>query len=176
MRREIERDLDAIGEKIEKFVEHASWGGQGQLVEIETQIPEKLASSRSGIKGTGHAIKEKQRKPGPGNTLTVWCTDIGPASSDALVTVEVSARKDHVEFDEDGHTIRKMYARLPPVSYPAHEPLIGKVLKKVKEVIPRHLLSELLVPSGKILERKDGVCNFVPRRYESHTSVVIPNS
>jgi hypothetical protein len=104
MRREIERDFDAIGEKIEKFVEYASWGGQGQLVEIETQIPEKLASSRSGIKGTGHAIKEKQRKPGPGNTLTVWCTYIGQASSDAIVTVEVIARVDHVEFDEDGHT------------------------------------------------------------------------
>ena len=44
MRTEIERDLDAIGEKLEKFVEYASWGGQGQLVEIETQIPEKLAN------------------------------------------------------------------------------------------------------------------------------------
>ena len=49
MLKEIERDLGAIGKKLEKFAEFASWGGQGQLVEIETQIPEKLAASRSSV-------------------------------------------------------------------------------------------------------------------------------
>ena len=172
MKEDIEADLDSLAKKLRNFCEFASWGGQGQIVEIEVDISEKLAATRSGIKASGHAIKESQRRPGAGNLLTVWCTDIGPGSgADAMVSVEVAKRADHVHVqDEEDRDIVVMYAQLPPVSYPKHEALIGKVLKKVKEIIPPHLLSELLIPSGKILARRDGVTNFVGRRYETPSS------
>ena len=57
MKEDIEADLDSLAKKLRNFCEFASWGGQGQIVEIEVDISEKLAATRSGIKASGHAIK-----------------------------------------------------------------------------------------------------------------------